>query len=394
MTLDLAQIAERIALLVGSIDPSQERERFDALRRAWSDADSDEIIRRMASAKTRFLVARMGEPMQTAYPLPAIPVSYTVAATDGSMIVPDRHSPARFYLLNIGKVRLTYGVEAAADLTNEPDLRFEEHDLYVPDEVHRIPVNESILGVKRACAELRTVADLLAASSDGVAMQDGTLILWGAESLHDAVRDWAVAEYVSAMRLFRDRGIPLASYVSSPGSSDVMNALRVAVCDYPSRGWPVECDHCRMRIASEGHTPACDILPAVPDRYLFDHIARLGNGERSILFDSASRILDKYDDDLRIQFFFVNIGAEIARVEVPRWVGQNREMVDQIHAVIYDQAQKGRGYPVVLQEAHELAVLSMGDRQLVEEAIERQLAGQGIVMMRTGKSGSKRGRYV
>lgn len=395
MTLDLAEIAERIALLVESIDPARERERFDALTRAWDQADSAVITTRLADARTAFLVARTLEPLQARHRLPTIPDDYTVAATDGSMIPPDRHSPARFYLLNIGKVRLTYGAEPAAELTSEADLRFEEHDLYVPDEVQRVPVNETILGIKRACSELQAVAGLLDDDADDVvAIQDGTLILWGANALPDAVRDWAVAEFVSAMRVFRDQRIPLASYISSPGSSDVMNALRVTVCDYPDHGWPIDCETCRMRILSDGHTPACDILPVVTDRYLFDHVANLADGERSALFESESRILEKYDEDLRIHFFFLNVGAEIARIEVPRWVAAEPALLDRIHAVIYDQAQKGRGYPVVLQEAHEMAVLSMSDRRLVEEVIERQLANQGIVMLRSGKSGSKRGRYV
>jgi hypothetical protein len=61
---------------------------------------------------------------------------------------------------------------------------------------------------------------------------------------------------------------------------------------------------------------------------------------------------------------------------------------------VWDQAQLGRGYPIALQEAHEQAVLSMADRRLVEETVERLLATQGIVVTRTGKDGSKRGRFV
>ena len=240
MTLDLAQIAERIALLVGSVDPAQERERFGALTRAWNDADTATIATRLVTAKPRFLVGRTRDRLQETFSLPALPDRYSVAATDGSMIAPDRHSPARFFLINIGKVRLQYGPQPAAMLENEPDLRFEEQDLYVPDEVYRVQVNEPILAVKRACAELRAAVDLLSVDDDGLALQDGTLILWGAESLHDVVRDWAVGEYVAALRVFRERRIPIASYVSAPGSADVMNALRIAVCDYPSMGRPID----------------------------------------------------------------------------------------------------------------------------------------------------------
>jgi hypothetical protein len=39
-------------------------------------------------------------------------------------------------------------------------------------------------------------------------------------------------------------------------------------------------------------------------------------------------------------------------------------------------------------------VLSSADRRLVEELVERRLASLGVVMTRTGKEGSKRGRFV
>lgn len=394
MTLDLAAIADRIAQLVGTVDPSFEEERFVALERAWADADSVEIEQRLATARTPFLTAKAHGPLQERVALPAIPDHYTVAATDGSLIAPDRHSPARFYLINVGKVRLSYGSQSSAALTNDPDFRFDEQDLYVPDEVQRIPVNETILGVKRACAELRAVADLLDPADCSVALQDGTLILWPIQSLQDAIVHWAVTEYMEAMRVLRERGIPLASYISAPGSADVLNSLRIAVCDYPSLGMQINCNACRSRILTEGRTPACDVLPAVTDRYLFERVAHLETGERSILFDSKSFILDKYDPDQQVQFFFLNTGREIARIEVPKWVGDDPRLVDRVHAVVYDQAQKGIGYPVVLQEAHEMAVLSMSDRRLVAEAIERQLARHGVVVSQSGKSGSKRGRFV
>ncbi len=394
MTLDLATIADRIAQLVGTVDPAFEEERFDALERSWGEADTAEVRRRLATAKTSFLTATPHGRLQERFALPVVPQQYTVAATDGSMIAPDRHSPARFYLINIGKVRLSYGTQSSAALTNEPDFRFDEHDLYVPDVVHRIPVNETILGVKRACAELHSVADLLDPADCSVALQDGTLILWAIQSLQDAIVNWAVTEYMEAMRVLRERGIPLASYISAPGSADVLNTLRIAICDYPEMGLQIDCNACRARILTENRPPACDILPAVTDRYLFERVAHLEQGERSGLFDSESFILDKYDPDQRVQFFFLNTGREIARIEVPQWVGRDPNLVDRVHAVVYDQAQKGLGYPVVLQEAHEMAVLSMSDRRLVTDAIERQLARHGVVVTQSGKSGSKRGRFV
>ncbi len=50
----------------------------------------------------------------------------------------------------------------------------------------------------------------------------------------------------------------------------------------------------------------------------------------------------------RIVFFYLHVGTEIVRVEVPQWVAASSMLLDQVHAVAYDQAQKGMGYPIAL----------------------------------------------
>jgi hypothetical protein len=395
VTLDIAQIAQDLRDLVGSVDPDRERERFSALRSAWSALDTSDINERLETAKTSFLLARSENDYRYSYPLPAVPRNYTVAATDGSMIAPDRHSPARFYLINVGKVLLRYGDTPGASLTNEHEFRFEEKDLYVPDAVHRQPVNETILGLRRAAKELTTASSMIDGDApEPVALVDGTLILWMLSSQEQPIREWALGEYLEALSILRERRLPVAGYISAPGSSELMNILRVSICDYPAQGRSINCDHCRRRILTENRTPACDILPMVTDRWLLHEIAGLRPGERTEIYESESKILDEYGDDLRICFFYVNSGREVGRVEIPRWVAHDPDLLDRVHAVIFDQCARGRGYPVALQEAHELAVLSMGDRRLIEEVIERNLASIGIVRTRTGKDGSKRDRFV
>lgn len=397
MTFDLARIAARIDDLVQAVDPGREEERFDALRATWARIDAAEVTTRLApdEARTSFLVAGNHDDYRARTPLPLLPDSYTLAATDGSMIVPDRHSPARFYLINIGKVLLAYGELPRAELSSEADLRFEEHDLYVPDEVRRIPVNETILGLRRAAVELRTAAEMIEhTTGPAMALLDGTLILWSLQSQDKGVIAWIIQEYLAALRIFHEQRTPVASYISAPGSSDVMNAVRVTICDYPDHGLTINCDACRHRIRTENRRPRCDILPSVPDRYLMAEIAHLKPGERTAVYESSSTILKEYDPELRIRFFYLHTGREIGRVEIPAWVADDNELLDLVHSVVYDQSERGRGYPVALQEAHEMAVLTMRDRRLIEETIERRLASMGIVMVHTGKDGSKRGRFV
>jgi hypothetical protein len=395
VTLDLTRIVTQIDAMIESVDLRREGERFDALRVAWKHLDSEDVNARLSTARTSFLLARTDTDYKQIDAVPPLPPDYMIAATDGSMILPDRHSPARFYLMNIGRVLLRYGAEPTARFDAEPDLRFAESDLVIEVNGRRQHVNETILGLRRAAAELRSATDLIGfTEAPAIALLDGTLILWALQSQEKAIIDTVLDEFLEALWTFKQRRHPVAAYISAPGAADLMNTLRVSICDYPHHGWEINCDHCRKRILSEGHTPACDVLPGVPDRFLLQDIANLEPGQRTAVYASDSKILDLYGDDLRICFFYLHAGLEIGRVEIPRWVASDEELLDLVHAIIYEQCQLGRGYPVALQEAHEMAVLNMADRRLVEEMIERRLASLGVVMTRTGKDGSKRGRFI
>lgn len=396
MPLDLSTVIGQINNMAAGMDSADTARRFDALDLAWNNLDSDEVNERYKTARTSFLLAEAAGEYRGTTPLPSIPFNYSVAATDGSFILPDRHSPARFYVLNTSTVFITYGLRPDADIGVATELRYEEEDLVVPDDPLRTRIDGTILGFRRAIEELRAAGKRLEHHRDAaVALQDGTLILWQLQAQTDRVREWVLDQFLDVLDDFRRHDLPVASYISAPGAAELMNMLRVSVCDYPLHGNRIDCDHCRSRA---GHTPACDSLPNVVDRYLLSEVARLQPGERTTIYRSRSRIMEEYDrdktGDQRICYFYLNAGHEIARVEIPRWVAADLNHLDLVHGVIYDQCRLGRGYPTALQEAHEAAVLNMSDRRTIEQAVEAALSRMGIVSRHTGKDGSKRGRFV
>lgn len=394
MTLDLSRIAGQVGELAARVESGPMSDAQQALRSAFVDLDDDDLRARLATAKTSWLLARTDADFRARFSAPTIDGDFAVVASDGSFIAPDRHSPARFYLINIGKVLLRYGAEPAAELTNEPTLYFKEEELFIPGAVRRVPVNGPVLGLKRAAEELRAVAErAVGLPCPSLALQDGTLILWALESQPDAVVDWVLVPFLEALERCRDADVPVAAFISYPGSNDLMNSLRVSVCDYPAQGRPVNCDHCRSLIP-RGRTPACEVLPDVTDRYVFERVGPLAPGERSQVFSSTSKILERYGRDHAACFFYLHTGTEIARVEVPRWVVEDADLLERVHAIIYDQCQRGRGYPSALQEAHELAVIHPDERRAVELMVEQALAELDIVLTRSAKDGSKRGRFV
>jgi HAMP domain-containing protein len=395
VTFDLTRLASRIDDLAGGAASGSSAGAFSELANAFDAIDAYDLSGRIKEAKTTWLLAQPDRSFQGSLPAPSPPAEYSVVASDGSFILPDRHSPARFYIINIGKVVLRYGRDPHAEITADPEIYFREHELYVPNEVKRIPVSGTLLGFKRAADELTAVAEVAGAQTGPtIGLQDGTLILWGLETFPQPVVNWILDAYLGALDALEERDIPIASYISSPASSDVMNSIRVSVCDYPLNGRPVDCRDCHRRAVNDGHIPACDFIPDVSDRVLFEQIAALHPGERSQVFASRSEILKRYSPQHHIHFFYLHSGTEIARVEVPHWVARDETKLDLIHAAIYDQCVNGRGYPTALQEAHEVAAIRPHERRAVEALVEEALARRGLVYRRSAKDESKRGRFV
>ena len=93
-------------------------------------------------------------------------------------------------------------------------------------------------------------------------------------------------------------------------------------------------------------------------------------------------------------FFYLKVDGEIGRVEVPQWVAERDDLVDMVHSLVLDQCRRGLGYPVALMEAHEKAVVTASDRETFRLLVERAMVEQGVDMLVSGKSRSKRGRWV
>jgi hypothetical protein len=87
------------------------------------------------------------------------------------------------------------------------------------------------------------------------------------------------------------------------------------------------------------------------------------------------------------------MGSEIARLEVPAWVVENSDQLELALGMVMAQVQKGYGYPVVLAEAHNQAVVKGGDRtrfftMLEQEMIKAGLRNVGISYKEARKRGS------
>ena len=323
------------------------------------------------------------EPLDTRVRVGAAPSNHVVIATDGSQIEPDRHGVADFFLLNVGWAVVRYGAEPFAELSSQPSLFYRTEDIYISYEDRHVPIQDRHLSAKRAGLEMAKAADLAEAwhgrGLDLAVLADGTLALWVLEERpDDFLRRALVTPYVDAMKRIRALGRPLASYVSRPRGVDVAVLLQEALC----RRGPDACRGC----ASVEREPC--VFDRLPDRDLFGELAP---GERSALFETTLPAgLVEFYEDLVPCFFYVNVGSEIARIEVAPWTAWEPRLLDLVQAVVLDQCDKGLGYPNVLARADKQAVVTAQDRLAFEYLRDSLLAREGIPARASEKLHSKR----
>jgi len=99
------------------------------------------------------------------------------------------------------------------------------------------------------------------------------------------------------------------------------------------------------------------------------------------------------DPKYEIACFYLNVSAgvpyHLARVEIPIWVAREPELVNAVHALVYDQCQLMWRYPYALTRADELAVVRNHERAQLNELIEIELRRQQQMVAQSEKLESK-----
>ncbi len=366
MTLDLS----RLVLATEEMGQTLARQERDfggrvTEARQWLDqfADAGPLLADAAAEIGAAIPA--SEMLNMVVECPPVPERFTVIGADGTAIHPDRHSAVLYYLINIGSLVFRHGSGETPEARSIPTLGFREEDLYEGEML----VSGNLLDVRRDCAEIAHLADLVEAEPPGptLALVDGTLILWVLEDLPAASRKEKIETYLWQMERIRRRGAALAAFISRPRHGEVGRLLHLARAGGD------------LRRAREGRNP----LERIPDRMLF---AFLPAGARSALFVSPSGVNRNHyrPTGHEVLFFYLNVAPEgqapvVARVEVPRWVAENPPLLALAHAGIVAQCRILGGFPYVLARADELAYISTPEREELEEMMSTALLRAGIV---------------
>lgn len=347
-----------------------------------------------------FLAAQVTDTLLGEIAPPPPPPDWVAAAVDGSHIDVDRHLPVPCYLLNLGGCVLTYGAPAAARFFSSPHLAAAPDELYLRDPLH--PTDEeavtgNLLGLYRTVRELERLAEVVRecpADLPALALVDGTLVLWGLAGrgyrpfVRQAIINEGLLPALEEFReLARERRVTLAAYVSLPRVTEVANAIRRCLC-------PNDLAHCRESCSNRRSDLApCSNSNDFMDREIFGEL--LEPGQRSPLYRTNSSVSREcYGERQQVYFYYLNAGAEIARVEVPRWVAEDADLLSLGHSLIAEQCRRGQGYPVAISEAHEQAVVSGRDRQLFKQLVAETLEREGLAAYTSQKERAKQRPWV
>ena len=402
MSLDLNKIISQIQNAVDKLlDTSTvQTKKIENSINIIRTADPSQLENKRATSNTSFLVPRNQGSLSASHKVSYVPHQYNVLAVDGSHIDVDRHLPLECYLINIGTVIISYGDEPSAILNSYPQLFTAENGLVIrdPDSFRHQRVEGPLLGILRTIEELRSLVNLVEGLNNAapiLALVDGSLILWGiiGQSYPEYIRKFLLENGLIEIlddlkKLAMTRSLVLAAYVSLPRSTEVSNLLRIS-----SPRCPYSISNCDSNCGSiQFGERSCDDAIGVLDRDIFSAI--LDKGERSDIFASTLPLVESYYRDHSVYFYYLNTGEEIARIEIPKWVAENPDLVELTHSTCLDQAKLGHGYPLAISEAHEQAVVTASDREEFKILVENALGDKSLPVYTSLKNQSKKLKWL
>jgi len=311
----------------------------------------------------------LDEALASAYPPLASVPQATLIAADGSQVNPDRHAATRFCLINVGAIVMRAGSGAAPEVYTHSELLYGD-ELDTQTGV----MTEGMVALRRDLEE-RSQLEELSRGMNGavVTFTDGPIELWGARDGEDAKAFVdALDNYKSVLSRLQARGVITAGYVDKPSASLVVRLLEIA-----SAGVGQDSILSNLR----DYHP----LRGVSDRWLFGEKSNplLPPGHRSAVFGIQSKSEKDYQGALSLRFFYLNVGADghpwPVRVEIPKWVADDREKLALLHAVLVEQCRMmgSKPYPYLLHRAHEVAVVRQEEKYQVEQMLAQELRRQG-----------------
>lgn len=302
---------------------------------------------------------------------------YAVLAVDGSQIYPDHHvAGVDCFLINTGGCFLSYSDASSVKFFSQPTLYVPDQ---LPDELASVGFSTDLVDLLREEHEFivmvgKTQEFIGDSQVPFMVLCDGNLLFWHLESKPAAIKELFMQRYLAPLHSLYTQKVLYAGYLSSTKSRDICQLLEI--------GLEGNHEYAPLR-ATLAHMTDADIMADI-----------LKPTQRTTIFYSNAAIVEMYPTHLKPCFFYLHVGSEIVRIEIPFWIARHEELVDRIAALCLDQCSKGRGYPVALAEAHAQAVVKSPDRDFFYHLIGKLAIEQNQRVGLSPKSLKKRSMNI
>ena len=313
----------------------------------------------------------LNESLTTHLPAPGSTLNATLIAADGSQIYPDRNLPIQYCLVNVGGIVMQLHSGKVTDVTTDSELLLEDEweALYGP-------ATDGMVALRRDFQERSKLEDLAKAYGNPIiTITDGPMDLWEPKGFEELKAfNQLIGQYLGVLSRLQNQGITTAGYIDKPSENLVLRLLEL------------------VNAQAQKEAPASfrDYHPlrGVSDRWLYGENSEplLEPGERSAVFAIQSKSEKYYTGLLGLHFFYLNVGTQRhpwpVRVEIPKWVADDPDKLNLLHAVLVDQCRMmgSKPYPYLLHRAHEIAVVKQDEKYQVEQMLAGELRRQGEQM--------------
>ncbi|MFA5998815.1 MAG: DNA double-strand break repair nuclease NurA [Candidatus Babeliales bacterium] len=324
----------------------------DIARKVWESIKQDQdLCKNLQSKKWSMLVPSWNGLIGFSKNIESVSLPYAVLAVDGSQIYYDKHQGPACYLINVGSVLLCYGTEkSSVEMSSQPLV-------VVSSDLESGSQSAEVVNGQREEFELKAAVEKSTKYVSGhavpfVCLFDGTLIFSNVDISRSDEKQSFLQSYFAQLHELSEKKIVHAGYISFPRAKELVNVLKIVLSGY-----------------DEKNMHGLNVLDGLTDMDVASYF--LKSGQRSIIFQSKAAIAYAYPKHLKPYFCYMHVGFEIVRLEFPQWIACDENLVDFICSIALDQAQKGKGYPVCLFEAHEQAVIKAMDREFFYIMIQK-----------------------
>lgn len=334
------------------IDLSHE---YEIAYKTWQKIIVDKtFLYRVKEANAPWPIPTWSGSLAERYNIAGSPEEYNVVGIDGSQIYPERHRGTMCYLINIGLASFNYKKTSSKVIFSTQPYVFNGYHH------HQDVTAMDVVNAKRLALELSSSIKVADNKNNNLSLIlfDGSLIFWHLPNNVNFKREYLLS-YLSSLDMLYQKKQLCASYISMPRSTELINLVKLSLADF---------DVTKKELYT--------VVEHISDASIMTRF--LPVGYRSVIFCNNSSVSNEYPAHLRPHFFYVNVGNEIGRVEVPAWIAQDNESITFISQMIWDQSVKGSGYPIALAESHEQAVVKGADRDFFYYLLGKQQQKIGL----------------